>query len=88
MALLEVVEAGHGRVSELQHEMERVREALDRTDAVLGVTDEAFGKAESAIVTGRHWAPYAAVAIGVAVVAVAALVVWRRRRRGDDFGDE
>jgi hypothetical protein len=87
MALLEVVEAGHSRVSELQLEIDRVREALDRTDAVLGATDDAFEKAETAIVAGRHWAPYAAVALGIAAVAIAAVIVLRRRKRGDDFLD-
>ena len=81
MALLEVVEAGHGRVADLQLEIDRVREALDRTDAMLGVTDEAFGKAESAIATGRHWAPYVALAIAVAGVAIGAIIVLRRRGR-------
>jgi len=86
MALLEVVEAGQGRVSDARHELDRVRDALDRTDAVLGVADDALDKAESAIVTGRHWAPYVAIGIGVAAVAVVALVVWRRRGR-DEFSE-
>jgi hypothetical protein len=87
MALLEVVEAGHSRGSDLQFEIDRVREALDRTDAVLGAPDDAFGKAESAIVTGRRWAPYLAVAVGVTFVAVAAFVMLRRRKHRDDFVD-
>ena len=60
MAILEAVETGHGHVTDLRHELDKVRDALDRTDAVLGVTDEALVKAESAIVTTRHWAPYVA----------------------------
>lgn len=81
MAILEAVESGHGHVTDLRHELDRVREALDRTDAVLGVTDDALEKAEAAIVTGRRLSPYVAVRVGVAVVAVVAIVVWRRRRR-------
>lgn len=84
MALLEAVETGQGHVTDLRLELDRVRDALDRTDAVLGVADEALTKAESAIVSGRQWAPYVAVALGVAVVGVAALIVWRRRRRDDE----
>jgi ElaB/YqjD/DUF883 family membrane-anchored ribosome-binding protein len=82
VAILEAVETGHERVSDLRHELDRVREALDRTDAVLTVTDDVLGKAESAIVTTRRVAPYVAVGIGVALtLAVAAVVVWRRRQR-------
>ena len=81
MAILEVVESGHGHVTDLRYELDRVRDALDKTDAVLGVTDEALVRAESAIVNGRRWAPWVAVGIGVTVVAVVALVVWRKRQR-------
>ncbi len=85
MAILEAVETGHGHVTDLRHELDKVRDALDRTDAVLGVTDEALVKAESAIVTTRHWAPYVAVGIGIVIVAVVGVVVWRKRRRGSEF---
>jgi hypothetical protein len=85
MAILEAVETGHGHVTDLRHELDKVRDALDRTDAVLGVTDEALVRAESAIVTTRHWAPYVALGIGLVTVAVVGLVVWRKRRRGSEF---
>jgi hypothetical protein len=81
MAILEAVEVGHGHVTDLRHELDRVREALDRTDAVLEVTDDAFAKAETAITTSRRWAPTVAVGVGIAAVAVIAFVVWRRRQR-------
>jgi ElaB/YqjD/DUF883 family membrane-anchored ribosome-binding protein len=85
MAILEAVETGHGHVTDLRHELDKVRDALDRTDAVLGVTDDALEKAESAIVTTRHWAPYVALGIGLVTVAVVGVVVWRRRRGADAF---
>lgn len=84
MAILEVVETGHGHVTDLRHELVKVRDALDRTDAVLGVTDDALVKAESAIVSTRHWVPYIALGIGIVTVAVVGAVVWRKRRRGSD----
>lgn len=85
MAILEVVETGHGHVTDLRHELDKVRVALDRTDAVLGVTDDALVKAESAIVSGRHWAPYVALGIGLATVAIVGIVVWRKSKRRSDF---
>jgi hypothetical protein len=81
MALLEAVETGQERVTDLRFELDRVRDALDRTDAVLGVADEALVKAEAAITQGRRWAPVAGVAVGVALVGVAVIIVIRRRRR-------
>ena len=55
MAIMDVVETGHGHVTDLRHELDRVREVLDRTDPVLEVTDDALVKAESAIVSTRRW---------------------------------
>lgn len=83
MAILEVVESGHGHVTDLRHELGRVREALDRTDAVLGVTDDALVRAEHAIETSRRVAPVVLAVVGVAVMGVAAVLVWRSRRRED-----
>lgn len=82
MALLEAVETGQMRVTDLRGELDRVRDALDRTDAVLGVADEALVKAEAAINNGRRWAPVLGITVGVALVGVAVIIVWRRRRRG------
>ncbi len=81
MALLEAVESGHAHVVDLRGELGRVREALDRTDAVLGVADDAFVRAESGIVATRRIAPIAAVALGVAALAVIGVSVWAMRRR-------
>lgn len=87
MAILDVVETGHGHVADLRHELGRVRDALDRTDAVLGVTDDALVRAEHAIETSRRIAPVVLVVVGVAAVAVVAAVVWRtRQRRSDERG--
>lgn len=87
MAILDVVESGHGHVTDLRHELGRVRDALDRTDAVLGVTDDALVRAEHAIETSRRVAPVVFAVVGVAAVAVVAAVVWRsRQRRSDERG--
>jgi hypothetical protein len=82
MALLEAVETGQARVTDLRGELDRVRDALDRTDAVLGVADEALVKAEAAITRGRRVAPVMGIVVGVALVGVVVAVVWRRKRRG------
>lgn len=84
MAILEAVETGHGHVTDLRNELDKVRDALDRTDAVLGVTDDALVMAEAAIVNGRRIAPYVALGVGVAVVALVVVVVWQRSHRSDD----
>jgi len=84
MALLEVVETSHEHVSDLRHELDRVREALDRTDVVLGITDDTLERAEHAIVTSRRVAPYLAVVAGVAALATAGYLVWRSRRSSRD----
>lgn len=84
MAILEVVESGHEHVLDLRHELGRVREALDRTDAVLGVTDDALERAEHAIETSRRMGPYVLAAVGIAAVAVGAAIIWRSRRRRND----
>lgn len=84
MAILEMVEAGHGHVTDVRHELDRVRDALDRTDAMLGVTDHALEKAEDVIATSRRVAPGLAIGIGVAAAAVVVgVILWRRRQRDD-----
>jgi hypothetical protein len=85
MALLEAVESSQVRVHDLRHELDRARDALDRTDAVLAVADDTLGKAEVAIVQGRRWAPMLAVAAGVVVVGVVAFAIMKRRRREPDY---
>jgi hypothetical protein len=84
MAILEAVETGHGHVTDLRHELDRVRGALDRTDAVLGVTDDARARAENVIEASRRVAPVVLTVLGVAAVAVAAVLVLRARQRRDD----
>jgi hypothetical protein len=91
MALLEAVETGQARVVDLRTELGKVRQALDRADAVLGAADDTLAKAEVAIVQSRRVAPYVLVALGLAAaVGVTALVLARRRRRDLEraFGDE
>lgn len=80
MALLEAVESGHHQVVDLRSELDRVREALDRTDVVLGVADDALLRAESGIVVSRRIAPYVALGLGVAAVAIVGVAIWRRRK--------
>lgn len=81
MAILEAVEVGHSHVVDLRGELDRVREALDRTDAVLGVADGALLRAETGIAATRRVAPYVAVGVGVAAVIVVGVVIWSARRR-------
>lgn len=81
MAILEAVESGHAHVTDLRHELDRVRDVLDRTDAVLGVTDETLVRAEQAIATSRRVGPYVAVGVAMIAAAVVGYAVWRRRRQ-------
>lgn len=88
MTLLEAVETGQERVGDLRQELDRARTALDRTDAVLAVADDTLGRAEVAITTSRRWGPVLAIAVGVAVVAVVAVVVLRRRQATSGFDED
>lgn len=84
MALLEVVESSQGHVTDARRELDRVREALDRTDAVLGVADDALERAETAIVSTRRWAPTVGIVVGVVALGIAVAIIVRRRRGSDD----
>ncbi|PHX61469.1 MAG: hypothetical protein CK552_00375 [Actinobacteria bacterium] len=81
MALLEVVESGQEHVVDLRHELDKVRDALDRTDAVLAIADETLTRAEEAIVQSRRWAPVLVGVVGLVAVGVAAAIISRRRRQ-------
>lgn len=84
MALLEAVVEGHTHVVELQGELTRVRDALDRTDAVLTVADRTLTQAEHAIENSRRIAPYAAGAVALVVASGIAFAIWRSRRNSPD----
>lgn len=84
MALLEAVESGQMRVEDLRHELDRARDALDRTDAVLAVADDTLERAEVAIVAGRRWGRLVVLAAGVVAVGAVAFVVIKRHRRSSD----
>ena len=81
MALLEAVVDGHTHVVELQGELARVRDALDRTDAMLTVADRTLTQAEHAIEESRRIAPYVAGAFVLVVASGIAFAIWRTRRK-------
>lgn len=89
MTIVSSLEASETRVEDLRSNIARVREALDQTDAVLGVAETwmnragtAFERAETAIVASRRWAPRVALVLGITAVAATAVgvsvYVWRR----------
>lgn len=80
MSLLDVVESNQGHVTDLREELGRVRAALDRTDAVLGVADETFERAEVAIKSSRTWGPIVLAVLGAAVIGAGVVIVMRKRR--------
>ncbi|MSO27934.1 MAG: hypothetical protein EXQ60_07755 [Candidatus Nanopelagicales bacterium] len=86
MALLEVVESGQEHVVDLRHELDKVRVALDRTDAVLAIADETLTRAEEAIVQTRRWAPVLVGGVGLVAVGVAAAIIIRRRQQAASQG--
>jgi hypothetical protein len=83
MALVETLHEQQVRVEDLRHHLGRVREALDQTDSILGAAEETLERAEVVIEQGRRALP--AIAVGLVVVAVGVgVVVWLRRRSGDE----
>lgn len=80
MSLLDVVESNQGHVTDLREELGRVRAALDRTDAVLGVADETLERAEVAIKSSRTWGPIVLAVLGAAVIGAGVVIVMRKRR--------
>jgi hypothetical protein len=87
MSLLDVVESNQGHVTDLREELGRVRAALDRTDAVLGVADETLERAEVAIKSSRTWGPIVLAVLGAAVIGAGVVIVMRKRRHSADEAD-
>ena len=85
MVLLEVVETSQEHVVELRHELDKVRDALDRTDAVLAIADETLMRAEGAIIQSRRWAPVVLGVVGLLAVGVTVAIVIRRRSDGSEL---
>lgn len=80
MSLLEAVADGHAHVMEVQGELGRVRDALDRTDHVLTVVDHTLTQAEHAIEESRRLFPFVVGAVAVVVAGGVAFAIWRSRR--------
>jgi hypothetical protein len=87
MSLLDVVESNQEHVTDLREELGRVRAALDRTDAVLGVADETLERAEVAIKSSRTWGPIVLAVLGAAVIGAGVVIVMRKRRHSADEAD-
>ena len=87
MSLLDVVESNQVHVTDLREELGRVRAALDRTDAVLGVADETLERAEVAIKSSRTWGPIVLAVLGAAVIGAGVVIVMRKRRHSADEAD-
>jgi hypothetical protein len=84
---LDVVESNQEHVTDLREELGRVRVALDRTDAVLGVADETLERAEVAIKSSRTWGPIVLAVLGAAVIGAGVVIVMRKRRHSADEAD-
>lgn len=80
MSLLEAMTEGHAHVVEVQGELGRVRDALDRTDHVLTVVDHTLTQAERAIEESRRLFPFVVGAVAVVVAGGVAFAIWRSRR--------
>ena len=87
MSLLDVVESNQGHVTDLREELGRVRAALDRTEAVLGVADDTLERAEVAIKTSRTWGPIVLAVLGAAVIGAGVVIVMRKRRHSAEGAD-
>lgn len=74
----------HEGIATLREELEHAAVALDRTDAVLGIADETLARAEEVVAESRRLAPVIIAVVGVAAVAVAVVIVWRRRRASEE----
>ena len=74
----------HDGIALVREEVEHVREALDRTDAVLGVADSTLLHAEEAIAASRRIAPIVLGVAAVVAVGVVAVLVLRRRKARDE----
>jgi hypothetical protein len=83
MTFTDVMEANQSHVTDLREDLSRVRSALDRTDAVLGVANETLERAEIAIKSGRRWGPVVFAVLGAAVLGAGVVIVMSRRRHAE-----
>lgn len=80
MAILEAINENQHRVEDLREQLDKVRHALDNTDAVLGVADEGLIIAEDVIEEARRAMP-AIIAVTIALTATAATIYFLRKRK-------
>ena len=87
MTFTDVMEANQSHVTDLREDLSRVRSALDRTDAVLGVANETLERAEIAIKSGRRWGPLVLTVLGAAVLGAGVVILMSRRRQAMNESD-
>lgn len=80
MALTDELARSALEVDRVRGHVEVLREALDRTDAILGSAEEGIERLEDAVVTTKRWAPRVAIVVAAVAVAAVAFVVIRRSR--------
>lgn len=90
MAVLEMIEDRAARISELRQDLDRVRDVLDRTDAVLAVSDQALERIDEVVRSGtaRRVALSMLVIAGVVAVGVPIVIAARRRSQTAHEGAE
>ena len=92
MSVVEQLQSTAANVEGVREGLGRLRGALEQTESVLTIADEVLGRtddvlesAAEALESSKHWAPRAALVLGVvAVAAIGGVVVIRLRRRSDD----
>jgi hypothetical protein len=80
MAVLEAIADSHHRVEDLRDQLDKVRHALDNTDAVLGVADNGLEIAEDVMEEARRAVPVIITMTALITAGAVGLYVYRRRR--------
>ncbi len=79
MAVLETIADSHHRVEDLRDQLDKVRHALDNTDALLGVADNGLEIAEDVMEEARRAVPVIIAATALITAGAVGIYVYKRR---------